>query len=106
MAVDTPTTLKTTLSRWTKPLKFRFVIVSTFSLLVVDISSFYKFVTPSDSRDKVISRFRAVAKECAIQAVIFAHPLNPGLFDEKLLGVFVPHLRLVAGMGAGFDHGM
>jgi len=63
-----------------------------------------QFVTPGDSRDKVIARFRVIAKECHIHVVLFAHPLNPGGFDEKLLGVFVPHLRLVAGMGAGFDH--
>ncbi|KAF8320119.1 hypothetical protein DL93DRAFT_2053119, partial [Clavulina sp. PMI_390] len=25
-------------------------------------------------------------------------------FDERLLGAFMPHLRFVAGMGAGFDH--
>jgi hypothetical protein len=31
--------------------------------------------------------------------------LNPGLFDEKLLGCFLPHLRYVGGMGAGYDHG-
>lgn len=52
-----------------------------------------------------MSRFRAVAKDGPVHAVLFAHPLNPGAFDETLLGVFMPHLRLVAGMGAGYDHG-
>lgn len=41
-----------------------------------------------------------------VQVGLFAHPLNLGPFDEELLGAFVPHLQLVAGMGAGFDHGM
>lgn len=64
-----------------------------------------QFVTPSDNRDKVVSRFRTVAKEAPVHVVLFAHPLNPGAFNEELLGAFVPSLRLVAGMGAGFDHG-
>lgn len=62
-------------------------------------------MSPSDSRDKVISRFCAVAKDGPVHVVLFANPLNPGAFNEALLGMFMPHLRLVAGMGAGFDHG-
>lgn len=68
-------------------------------------SSLPKYVAPSDSRDKIIARFCTLAREYPVHAVIFAHPLNPGAFDEKLLGCFLPTLRYVGGMGAGFDHG-
>ncbi|KAF8319769.1 hypothetical protein DL93DRAFT_119162 [Clavulina sp. PMI_390] len=63
-----------------------------------------RFVPPGASRENVIFNFMAIARAAPVHIVLFVHPINPGALDQRLLGPFVPHLRFVAGTGAGFDH--
>lgn len=62
-------------------------------------------VPEQECREDTIDCFKAIASQGTYHAVLFVSAVNSAPFDVQLLDCFMPSLKLVAGLGAGFDHG-
>ncbi|KAF9507857.1 hypothetical protein BS47DRAFT_1351045 [Hydnum rufescens UP504] len=63
-----------------------------------------QFVPEQGSRECTLARFRELAATGTYHAILFVSAVNAAPFDAALLHDFLPSLKLVAGLGAGFDH--